>query len=787
MRYCCFIFLWFLGCITNLLAQTKSHADSLKSVLKTTTNDSSKIQILNRLCQESDSLTYAEQALQIAEQSGSKTGISLSLLDIGRYYYFNDKADSALSNLTKSIRIAEETGEKSVLVSAYKYMGYIYRPNDPSIAEEYYNKSLKLARTMGDSLSESYALSALGNIYENIYTHYSESNIKALSYYLESLRIREKIGSDEEIASSLNETSRVYDLLGQYDKELALRLKGLEFAKKAGSIENIVYLSSVLGNDYSTPRLHNYKKALEYHRAAYDAAKTMQNNSTVLFFITKGIANDYYLLGDMNKSIGFYRQAMDINDSISGENTKNVYNLSVLKEDLEKGKLILKNTEISKEKAEASKQATLRDASIVVFIFVLILIIIILRGYRIKQISNRKLASKHKRLEAAYKELSLSEQKFKAITESMNDVFYLFNIVEKRYEYISPNCVELLGVGQKFFYDGNSMKVLTFSDDLPSVKDANVKVDSGIAYDIEYRIKIGEQLKWVSEKSFPIFDSNGVPVKNSGILRDISIRKGDEEVIRIKTREIQDSIEYASNIQKAILTPKDQIAPRFNEFFILSKPKDIVGGDFYFFRETANALVLAVADCTGHGVPGGFMSMLGNAVLNDIINNNKDITPAKTLDKLRDMIIKVLNQTDSYISSKDGMDIALLFFDKDEKVVQYAGANIPLYIFQQGVMQSYSGDKLTVGINIGSNTDNFTNHRINLSKGDIIYLASDGYADQFGGSNCKKFSKKQLRDLLLTIYDKKTNEQEKILNKVFEDWKGELAQIDDVMILGVRV
>ncbi|MGP8217596.1 MAG: SpoIIE family protein phosphatase [Bacteroidia bacterium] len=775
---------------SSVLFASPGRVDSLKAVLKTAVADSTKVQLLQQLFQATDSVHYSVEALGIAQKIGYRRGIAQSLCDIGGHYYFEQKPDIALSDLSQSVQMAKDIGDKRILADAYIYIGYIYRPNDPYVAEDYYNKSLKLSEETGYEISSSYALSALGNVYEKIYEGNSQSNRKALGYYLKSLAIRERIGSYEEIAASLNETSREYDLLGIHNKGLELRLRGLKYAEKAGSLENIAYLSNVLGNEYSL-RLHKFKKGLEYHLKAYENAKKLTNNYDLLYDITKGIAFDYRTLGDLIKSNKFYAEAIVLNDSVHAIKTRHDYNLSGLKHNMEieldKQKLLLKDSEIEKQKAEAARQVILRNTSLIGFVLILLLALIVYRGNREKQRSNRELEIKNRKIESAYKILAVSENKFKLITETIDDVFYLYNIPDKKYEYISPNCGIMFGLSQEFIYSRNTMKSVVFSDDLPLVIDANVKVDSGIPYNIEYRVVVNDEIKWIAEKSSPIYDEGGKLVRNSGICIDITQRKSDEENLRARNQDIRDSILYASTIQKAMLVPREKIAKRINEFFILSKPKDIVSGDFYFYRETENGMVIAVVDCTGHGVPGGFMSMLGSAFLNEIVNNNNTLTPAQILDKLGRRIIKSLHQNIGYASNKDGMDIAMLSIENNNPVIQYAGAFNPLYIVRNGELVEVPADKFPIGINFGSEPNQFTNNNIELKKGDSVYLFSDGYTDQFGGPQSKKFMKKQFQDLLLSIQDKSMNEQGKILDKTFMAWKGNMIQTDDVMVFGMKI
>ncbi|MDO8999218.1 MAG: SpoIIE family protein phosphatase [Bacteroidota bacterium] len=764
--------------------------DSLNLVFKSLSNDSDKVLLLHHLASASDSVYYSFKALELAKKLNFKKGISQSLLDIGRHYYFNGKEDVALDYLIKSVKIAEEIGNKKIMASAYRYIGFVYRNNDSYTAEDYYKKSLKMCEEIGDKISASYALSAIGNIYEGGFEGATEKNKKALNYYLKSLAIREKIGSMDEIASSLNETSRVYNLIGLHDKAIELRLKGLEIAEKSQSSENIVYLTNLIGKDYSF-RLHNYNKGLGYQLKAYEISKSLKNNFDVMQSITKGIAFTYSYLKDLKKSNEFFLLSNILSDSIESQMSKNQYNLSGIKHDLEKElekqKLLLKDSEIQTAKAEAERQTTLRNSFFIGFALILIFSIFVFIGNRQKQKVNQELALRNNEIRKAYQTLETSENNFKQITETINDIFYLYNIIEKKYEYISPNCFSIFGLTPEYFYDGKSMKVVVHTDDLEKVIAANIKVDSGIAYDIEYRIIVENQVKWIEEKSSPIFDDNGLLIRNSGICSDITQRKTDEAMLVKKNKDITDSILYARIIQNAILVPRDEISKKIKEFFILSKPKDIVGGDFYFYKETKNSIILAVADCTGHGVPAGFMSMIGNAFLNEIVSANEDISPAEILEQLSEKIIKSLNQNRNDSESKDGMDIAILCFENKSSTVQYAGAQNSLYLIRNKELTEIKADLFPVGISSFDKESIFTNNKLELQKGDSLYIFSDGYADQFGGELSRKFMKKQMKELLLSIQEKSMIEQEEILDKTFNNWKGKLDQVDDMLVIGVRV
>ncbi|MCE9540858.1 MAG: SpoIIE family protein phosphatase, partial [Bacteroidetes bacterium] len=241
---------------------------------------------------------------------------------------------------------------------------------------------------------------------------------------------------------------------------------------------------------------------------------------------------------------------------------------------------------------------------------------------------------------------------------------------------------------------------------------------------------------------------------------------------------------YAKLIQEAILPPKELKYRLFPHAFVLYLPKDIVSGDFYWFTEKNKMKLIATVDCTGHGVPGAFMSMIGNALLNEIINEKGITSPSEILIQLRVKIIDSLKQKDG--QNKDGMDISILCFDENMNTVEFAGANNPLWLIRNGEIQEIKADKQPIGLHHGESKP-FSNHVINLLKNDSLYIFTDGYADQFGGNDGKKFKYKHLQNLLLSIQDKPMIEQEKILIEKINDWKGNLEQVDDILIIGVRV
>ncbi len=251
--------------------------------------------------------------------------------------------------------------------------------------------------------------------------------------------------------------------------------------------------------------------------------------------------------------------------------------------------------------------------------------------------------------------------------------------------------------------------------------------------------------------------------------------------IEDQNKRITDSIRYAKRIQNAILPSREYLQHVVEKHFVLYKPKDIVSGDFYWASEKANKSIIAAADCTGHGVPGAFMSMIGNTVLNKVVNENGITTPNEILSELRSGIITSLNSSEQ----KDGMDITVITYDRGARILEFAGANNPMYLVRSGELTVIKGDKQPVGYFLG-NDKPFTNHVMHILPGDVVYIFSDGYQDQFGGERDTKFMVGRFKKLLVANSTDSVDNQVQVLDDTIEEWMGEAKQIDDILVIGIK-
>ncbi len=277
----------------------------------------------------------------------------------------------------------------------------------------------------------------------------------------------------------------------------------------------------------------------------------------------------------------------------------------------------------------------------------------------------------------------------------------------------------------------------------------------------------------------------GLVLWNFKFKKEVVRRKEAEDKIQEQFSEIQDSINYAKRIQSAIL-PSDRIVKEsLADSFILYKPKDIVAGDFYWLEKSSDQVLIAACDCTGHGVPGAMVSVICNNALNRSVREFGLKEPGKILDKTREIVISEFEKSEDEV--KDGMDISLCSLSLSALTLYWSGANNPLWILRKDSteIEEIKADKQPIGKYAAAKS--FTTHQKNLEKGDLIYLITDGYQDQFGGDKGKKFKAAELKNLLVSISKETMESQKKKIDEAFETWRGKLEQIDDVCIIGIRV
>lgn len=330
-------------------------------------------------------------------------------------------------------------------------------------------------------------------------------------------------------------------------------------------------------------------------------------------------------------------------------------------------------------------------------------------------------------------------------------------------------------------------EVSDFEDIKNFLKRINTKKESA-HYDVIAPKMEGykEEDSWLSAALTPAYDEEGNLINIVMVYTDITERKKAEDQLIKVNKDITDSIQYASQIQTAIMPNQEILKRNFPESFVLFRPRDIVSGDFYWFTRIGPVFVLCAVDCTGHGVPGAFMSMIGNEFLHQIVNNGTITGPEQALGELDGMIKRALGKTGAEKDAKDGMDMGMCAIHTESLFCQYAGAFNPMYVIRDGELIEYAANKTSVG-SIPDDGMELIGHEFTLKENDTLYLFTDGYIDQFGGERGKKYMRGRFKEFLLSIQDKSMDEQYKLLEHELDNWKGDRDQLDDILVISLRV
>ena len=311
-------------------------------------------------------------------------------------------------------------------------------------------------------------------------------------------------------------------------------------------------------------------------------------------------------------------------------------------------------------------------------------------------------------------------------------------------------------------------------------------------YKTSYRIieKITEELnennEVLNKQNFDLKElKEEVQLQNEELQTYLEEIRAQRDRIEEKNTDIIKSITYARKIQKSLIPQSKILYSFFDDFFILNKPKDILSGDFYWTTVYEDKVIVAVADCTGHGIPAALLSVLGISMLNEITLKYRNLTAGQILDKLKVGVITSLSHSQAEGSTKDGMDISLVVYDKSEMRIQFAGAFNPLVIIRNKELISIDADRMPIGLCEVSKS--FKNHFLEVQRDDVIYLFSDGFADQFGGEKNKKIKRRKFKELLISTSSLPLPVQKEQFNIFFKKWKGQYEQVDDVLIMGLKV
>lgn len=752
----CFLFIPIFIFFTNCFSYNRT-ADSLLFLLRCPPAagiDSVRVSTLNALAMElkgsnpDTAFLLSSQALQLSEKQKWKYGMAKSYHHLGVFH--KEKADyiPALENYFSAVSVWEQviasgdkvSGAKKGLATTLGNIGVVYKNlGDYSQALDYYFRALRMdenmeadARQRGDSAESEKSMSAvsrhlcnIGVVYRNLGDYK-----KALDYYLRALKIAEDFLHRSE----------------QKRNTADIRRNKANQAVPIGNIGNIYYDQE------------DYPKALDYYLRALKIQEELGDK--IGMAVNLGNTGGVYKLSAMKKTgheadslyaiaLDYYTRARDLSVEIGDKNgiVTGITNIGMLcvarKKYAEAESLLLKALALSEKigtlNVQKDEHMHLSDLY--------------------SAVGKHNIALEHYRRYAEIKDSLFNIDKNNAATRK--ELTYQFDKKEMTMKAAQERQSAVAKAESKkqklliFFTAGGLLLVAMFSVFM-------------------YR-------RWsVTQRQKKIIEQQKKAVDKA------------HEALREKNKDITDSINYAKRIQQAILPPAVLINKIFPEGFVLYRPKDVVSGDFYFISERADKVVVAAIDCTGHGVPGAFMSMIGSSLLNQIVNEQDVTNSSEILNRLHSGIQDALKQKvemDQKTSdAHDGMDVAVCCFDTRSlsSAVEFSGAMRPLYYSAGGVFSELKGDRFSIGGAVYEQQGSFSGHMLNLHKGDVVYLFTDGYADQFNDQG-KKLTTGGFKKLLASLLAKPMQEQKVHLEAFFEKWKGTSEQTDDILVIGIRV
>lgn len=682
--------------------------------------------------------------------SRSDTAKAFALLELS-WEIKGYNTDSSILLATQALELSTKAGFIKGMGKANHNLGwYNHMKGNFDLSLDHYKKALTYWDKIGERKGKSRTLGNLAIIFSIHGDH-----PKALDYSMKALKIEKELGDVHGESAILGTISGIYYGLKDYQKAEEFTLEAFKIKEKLGDKRGMAKHLCNLGILAKTRR--DYQKAMDYYYRGLKLNQELQD--------LWGIGSDYGNLGSfyldayqyysenksqprifsnnqqtleslIDSSMYYLDKSLQVRQKISDSHGL-TYTYSVIGDVYFTKKeypAALKNFLVTYQYADTSGDLLQKKETA-------------MRIYTIYKIQNKiaDALSWHERY-VSHSDTLFNTDKNKALGKKEAEFEFQKKLLEQQKEHEKLQIIEEEKQSKQRLITGFTA--------------------SGLVVTIMMSLVIFNRLK-VTRKQKSIIESQ-------------------KSYIEEKNRDITDSITYAKQIQEAILPFEERFQSAFGQnYFILFKPKDIVSGDFYWFLGRNDKLFVAVVDCTGHGVPGAFMSMVGSSILNHIVTDKGIQEADKILDEMHLEVRKALKQDEG--NNRDGMDLVLCVINKKDRSIEFAGANNPLYIFQNKELVVIKGDKFPIGGLQTEENRKFTKHIVKCNSSTTVYLSSDGYADQFGGEKGKKFKESKLRELLQSISNEQCSSQKSILNESFESWRGELEQVDDVCILGIRV
>lgn len=685
------------------------------------------------------SLIASSQSIDYSKWTRIDTVANKTALDSIKY--FNLKAKQlTISNKEAALKISAYALKKAVkihdlvgMAESYNVMGITYKYlGDYSHALNCQLKSLNIRMIYGEKKGIAKACNNIALVY-SLQNNY----LKAIEYQLKSLKLKEDLSDTAGLAISYENLGKIYSDQRNSKHALNFYKKALKLNLQFKDSEGLAFDYLIIGSEYMTA--NNFPLARKYLEMALKIKSKINETDKVTSDIYNRMADLNSEEGKFQFALQLYKRSLKLNLILNDKRNTSISYLNI-------GNLYLKMGDLYESESYLKKSLAL--------------------SYEINdniiKSDNYELLMKLYENKADYFQAYLYAKLFKKLSDESSSI----NNFEK---------INELGIKYETDKKEKEIVLLNKDKDLKAIEISHQKSVRNYFIGIALIILVS---------TFFIFRLYKNKQKDNILLQE------QKAEIEIQKKSITDSINYAYRIQKSILPSLEHFHSIIPQSFVFNKPKDIVSGDFYWLHETSpfkyssvnTKVLLALADCTGHGVPGAFMSMMGVELLNEAVNESH--SPAKILQIVDEGIRRALH-TNNLESKKDGMDMALCAFDFEKNTLKFCGANRPVYRIRKGQLDIFVPQKTAVGFSEQGFV--FENNEIDIQKDDCIYLFSDGYADQFGGDRDKKLTTKKFKDLLLSIQDVPIKEQGILLDNFIAKWAGNSPQVDDMLVIGLKV
>lgn len=690
--------------------------------------------------------------MNILKSASPDTGMVNQYYELALLFTYEDP-DSAISFLEKGIELAQNINYNKGLTKNFITLGEIYaRKNVFNKSISLYEKALVISKESKNDNETAEIQNAIGRVYEK-----KGDYEKAITNYIQALKTREKLKDKKGIASSLNSMGVIYLAMDDTVNARQSLERAYSLIVEVNNKNGIAIVLNNLGLLYD--KMSKIDTALNYFVEALKIHEEL-NNQGAIAQTYSNIGNMYYKKEEYSKALEYYRKSIVIQEMIENIQGVIIAHINI-------GVLYQKQEKIGEAIAEIND--ALKLAKEIYFLDGIKSCYDVLRDLYVTT-GNWKEAYNATYNYSCYRDTLINENNSKVLLQLREEYE-----ADKREKEIALQKAE--NEQNQAIIEQQTTQIYAFTIGIILLLVLAVVILNG------YRQK---------RKANKLLETQNIEISKQKAL------------IEEKNNDIMASITYAQRIQQAILPPAKLVRQSMPNSFILFKPKDIVSGDFYWVDFKQPYSFFSVVDCTGHGVPGAFMSIVGHNGLNQAVNEYKLVHPGEILDKLNDLVENTLHKSEDS-NVKDGMDIALCTLDLSKNVMEFAGANNPMYLVRpKGRNFELNGETQKVSIEtdawclyeikankqpIGAyvNRVPFTNHTIELQNNDSVYIFSDGYPDQFGGRDGKKFKYKPFKELLLKIQNESMQEQSRILDEFMTEWRGEHEQIDDICVIGLRV